>query len=135
MNFKEFEQSCKCFDCGSPLIEEKLIDHFPDKELINYKCKCEYSFKIPYDKNNHLDSFLIHLPITAPYITPKGEFRLTVVTFDIDTGKETFMITFPPYEPSLLDNSKNFKCDYIPDFMSLPKDELLKKMDELLVFI
>lgn len=135
MNFKEFEQICRCYDCGTLLTNEVPLDLYPEQELINYKCSCTYSFKIPYDKQKPLDSFMIHLPITKPYKTSKGVFRMTEISIDVDTGAESFKVTYHSDEPSLIDKNKYFTADHIPDFMSLPKDQLLEKLNELLVFI
>lgn len=155
MNFQEFEQTCKCYNCNAPLTREKPLA-IPGHDLISLKCNCVYSFKIPYDKVGLLDSFSIHLPICEPYARTEpshlfphglrrittswqseGEeiFQLPVITISADTGKETFEVKFHSEEASLIDNNKYFRCNYIPDWMSLPKEELLKKLDELLVFL
>lgn len=140
MNFQEFEQSCICYNCNAPLTRPKPIDHFPDKEIIALKCNCVHSFKIPYDP---LNSFLIHLPICDDYFTVTGNhpaqgcenIKIPFIVISVDTGRETFEVKFLSPTPSLEDNSKYFRCDYIPDWMSLPKDELIKKLEDMKVFL
>lgn len=135
MNFKELVDFVRCYNCGDKVNNPKPLEHYPDKELICYNCECGFSYIIPYDKNEPLDSFSIHLPINEPHTTIKGTFHIPVITISADTGREIFEVKFHSKEPTLLDSSKYFKCNYIPEFIKLPKDELIAKLNELLVFI
>ncbi len=124
MEFREFVDQCKCFMCGSSLEHERDLEipNFTGVQLLS--CSCANSFKFAYDKSNSDDSFMIHLPMNDDYIR-----------FEVDTGREQFRVVFVALEPRLLDNNKYYTTDHVPSFITLPKDELLIKLNELLVFI
>lgn len=105
-------------------------------DMIHYRCQCSHSFKIPYDKDEPLDSFIINLAICDGYFEGKGgKIGKRVIEIDVDTGKEIFTVKFLSEQLSLLDNAKYFNCNYIPDFIFLPKEQLMEKLYEFLTFI
>lgn len=127
MNFKDIQDYIKCYSCNSFLDREFNPEHPPDKSMIMFRCECGKSFLIPCTdslKDNH---FIIHLPILND--------NLINYHFDIDTRIQSFQITFLSKEISLLDKNKYYKTNHIPNFIFLPLNEMIKKLEELIVFI
>jgi hypothetical protein len=129
MNFQEFEKIALCYNCNSLLNNEYKVRQEELHRL--YKCKCEGSFKIFYKIPS---SFVIYLPIFSSHTLNYRRTKISIKV-DADMGKEYVQIKFLSEEITLLDNSKHFKCDYIPDFLELPKEELINKLNEYLLFI
>ena len=131
MNFKKFAKICKCPNCNSPLDIKKQIDDHPDSGLTSFNCLCDYSYKILYDKDYPFDSDMIYMSLCEESSSKEGDMEVHFALY-FDTGHNKFHVIC--YD--LLANTTNlFESDYIPDFVFLPKDKLLEKLYELLVFV
>lgn len=135
MNFEEYAKQARCVNCGQMFLKERELA-IPGEDMIVLKCDCVYSFKIPLDRFIPDGDCLIHSCILGQHPTNRT-VMIPVIEFDINTEQKTFKITYRSDEMPTKgdDKSKYFECDYVPDFMLLPSEQLSERVRDLIVFI
>ncbi len=120
MNFEDFEKKAKCIFCERPI--NIRMSHI--KKGKHYRCECSLSSRIQFK-----DGYIFTLPACAKYQILVNSVT-KIVRVDLITAQKGTQAYNPPSVLEFL-----FELSEVPDFITLPRLEVIQKIDDLLAFL